>query len=180
VKKLLVALPVFALVLGACNVQPSADDKQRRQTEQLMQQATNEIGMPGIVNFREKRMLKMLYELRDQEISTYTYVKAIDNSLTFLCNSVGYGMPGATQYTSPKKVVYDGNRYTMPQAEPNGLFMPTHTDASWIMCVDPAEGRAKPVYVEDHLLVSPFPLKAERGTYVTTPAPEPKAAKARN
>lgn len=179
-KKILLALPLIALALGACNDRPSADEKQRRQTEQLMSQATNEIGMPGIVNFREKRMMKMLYELRDSELTTFTYIKANDNGLTFLCHSVGYGLPGATQYTSPQKVVYDNGRYTMPQAEPNGLFMPSQMDASWIMCVDPAEGRAKPVYVEDKLLVSPYPLQAVHGSYAPTPAPEPVAPKAKN
>jgi hypothetical protein len=51
-----------------------------------------------------------------------------------------------------------GAGITLPQPEPNGLFMPPDSEATWIMCSD-GSGGVRPVYSEPRLVVSPFPLK---------------------
>jgi hypothetical protein len=71
------------------------------------------------------------------------------------------------QFTNPEKVVvnkfrgnangYGGVYGTLPQADPNGLFMPDGLSATWILLVGP-DGEAHPVYVESEILVSPFSL----------------------
>lgn len=143
-------LVVLSLIYG-CD---SADRAQRIETEVRMKEANSVLGLPAISNWTEKRLLKQLYELRDQEgLATFTYTQALDGSLRFLCNSIGYGMPFSAQYSNPQRVARQA--YSLPQPEPNGLFMPEGLSATWVLCVDP-EGVPRPVYLEPVIVVSPF------------------------
>jgi hypothetical protein len=155
-KKVAAAL-LAAVALAGCN---EAEMRQRQQTEDLLNEADRQIGMPSVKNFREKRLTKMLIELRDSEITTYTYLHGMNNELTFLCTSVGYGLPYSTQFTNPQKKQYE---VALPQAEPNGLYMPSDAEATWVMCVDQTDKdkAVKPVYVEPRTIVSPFPLQSK-------------------
>lgn len=163
--------PIFYLIaicifMTACEPKkPSADDIQRRQTEQMNKEAAMKVGPPGIVNYTEKRFAKMLYELRDKEVKTYSYYLDMHGKMHFLCNSIGFGIPASVQYISPEKLARADcgqycNETPMPQAEPNGLFMPDSLSATYVMCTD-AKGKIHPVYFEPHLIVSPFKLAAQ-------------------
>lgn len=159
----LFSLTLFCLV--GC-VENSSDSLQQKQQETILQEATSAVGMPAIKNFRERRMVKMLLELRDQEdLSTYTYVfSEMTGKWVFFCNSIGYGIPYATQFTNPQKLVYGvgGSEYpVLPQADPNGLFSPGAADGTWIMCKDPKGTEVKPVFVEPRTIVSPFELPSQ-------------------
>ena len=46
----------------------------------------------------------------------------------------------------------------MPQADPNGLFMPNSADGTWLMMINPKTGDVHPTYCEPRVLVSAFPL----------------------
>lgn len=46
---------------------PNADTEQQKQTELAASEGNRQVGMPGIVNYQEKKMLKWIYELCDQE-----------------------------------------------------------------------------------------------------------------
>lgn len=152
---------VCLFVIG-CTLESDADRKQREETEKRMGEAYSKVGMPDILNWNELRNAKMIMELRDKELVTYTYVKNLDGSLTFLGESIGYGLPYSVQMTNPMRRL-DGNATgeltTIPQAEPNGLFMPEGLSATWIMLRNPGTGEVSPVYVEPEIIVSPFPLK---------------------
>ena len=52
----------------------------------------------------------------------------------------------------------NGEVQVLPQPDPNGLFMPTSSSATWLMMVDPNGGKPRPVYIEPEIVVSPFPL----------------------
>jgi len=164
--KLLLALPL-ALVLTACEERPrSSDDVQHAQQEQIMQQSNMSVGMPAIVNFQEKRILKDIYERRDKAIVTITYTQDLNAGLHKLCDSIGYGIPAATQYTNPMHVSREhiGNGegstiVTLPQADPNGLFSPPSAEGTWVMCKDPNSDKVEPIYSEPRIIVSTFPLK---------------------
>ncbi|MFH1472962.1 MAG: hypothetical protein ABIF06_00920 [bacterium] len=154
------------VIFTACEMAPSndADEQQAAATSQMTAQANMEVGMPGITNFQERKLVKMLYELRDQEnFSTYTYIVNMQGELLLFCESVGYGIPYAVQFSNPIRTVdtWRGNGYIeqLPQAEPNGLFMPDALSATWVMCVNPNNpGTPRPVYVEPQIVVSPFKL----------------------
>jgi hypothetical protein len=157
------ALTILGLTLTGCELEQDSDDAQRSQQERILQEATAQTGMPAIKNFRERKLLKQILEMRDQDgLVTYTYtVPETTGRPVFLCNSIGYGLPAATQYTNPQKIEYSGSTgvTTLPQADPNGLFSPDSAEGTWVMCSDPSgSGKTRPVYVEPRIIVSPFKL----------------------
>jgi len=169
--KTIALMSVAMLAISACDHVPTTDEKQAAQQAAALEQAHSQIGMPAIGNFSEKRMMKDLYELRDKPFPTHTYiVNEQTGCLMYLGPSIGYGLPYATQYTSPTKREWLENHgyFTSPQAEPNGLFMPTAAEGTWVMLKDPNGTDVKPVYVEPRVVVSPFRITsgecAERPT----------------
>jgi hypothetical protein len=151
------------LLLAACDMAQSSDDVQRAQQEALLKEGTAQTGMPAIKNFRERKMLKDILELRDQDgLTTYTYVyNEMQGKLVFLCDSIGYGIPYATQYTNPQKIDQRGANYgyaILPQADPNGLFSPASAEGTWVLCKNPSGPETRPVYIEPRVVVSPFRL----------------------
>ncbi len=151
---------------GHSSVHGSSDEQQRNQQERILREGTAQTGMPSIKNFRERRLLKSILEMRDQEsLTTFTYMYSeMTGRLVFFCDSLGYGIPYATQYTNPAKL--EDETYgegialaALPQADPNGLFSPSAAEGTWIMCKDPAGSDVKPVYVEPRVVVSPFRME---------------------
>ena len=148
-------------MFSSCSYTHSSDRVEREKTERMLKEATAQIGMPNIVNFQQKKLLKMVYELADREdFICYVYLKSeYTGKLTFIGKSVGFGVPFSAQYTNPEKIVnVYGNKYILPQADPNGLFMPTSSSATWILMIDPKTNKPRPVYIEPEIVVSPFPL----------------------
>ncbi len=152
-------LAILGLTLTGC-IRKSSDTKQREQQERILQEGNAQTGMPAIKNFRKRKLLKQIIEMQDQDgLVTYTYtVPETTGRPVFLCNSIGYGLPAATQYTNPEK--YVGRRgATLPQADPDGLFSPESAEGTWVLCSDPSgNGKTRPVYVEPRIIVSPFRL----------------------
>jgi hypothetical protein len=171
-KNILIAVStcILALLLSGCEGHPTSDDIQRTQQEKLLQEGTAQIGMPSIKNFREKKLLKDIIELRDQAgLITYTYMEnqtsrevkgktALGGKLTYVGESIGYGIPYATQFTNPQKIERYSDRapVVLPQADPNGLFSPVSAEGTWIQMKNPNGNDAKPVYFEPKMVVSPF------------------------
>lgn len=146
----LLALPLL-LANSSCD---QAEQEQSDKTRQLKNEAQRQIGMPAIINFQERRMMKELYEKRDTKLLTQSYiVNSMKGCLVYLGASVGYGIPYATQFTS--SVDFTTNR---PQPEPNGLYMPADAHGTWIMLLNPTTKQADPVYIEPDVIVSPFRL----------------------
>lgn len=157
----LIACLPFILANSSCDAEPTTDQKVAAQQASSLAEAQAQIGMPSIVNYQEKRMLKTIYELRDSAIATHTYlVNQMTGCPIYIGPSVGYGIPYATQYSNPDTLVpnYQG-RITFPQAEPNGLFMPSDAHGTWILLKDPDSNNVKPTYVEPDVMVVPFRLK---------------------
>ena len=167
-KKYLYILATLPLLMGndGCTPEKTTDQKVAEQQAASLTEAQAQVGMPSIINFQEKRMLKTVYELRDSAVSTHTYiVNQMTGCLVYLGPSVGYGMPYAAQYSNPQvytKVGAPGGGWlyqNMPQAEPNGLFMPADAHGTWVLLKDPESKDVKPVYIEPDVMVVPFRLK---------------------
>jgi hypothetical protein len=155
----LASIALLSVTLVGCEEYRDSDDTQRSQQERILQEGTAQTGMPAIKNFRERKLLKQIIEMRDQDgLVTYTYtVPETTGRPVFLCNSIGYAIPAATQYTNPEKYEYTGT--TLPQAEPNGLYSPSSAEGSWVMCTDPnGSGKTGPMYIEPRVIVSLFKL----------------------
>ena len=164
-KKLILLVLAFGLM--GCWVNNTSDAVQQRQQEEILKEGSAQVGMPAIKNFRERKMLKDILELRDQDgLMTYTYLyNEMTGKLVYFGETIGYGIPYATQYTSPAKDIYYGTassvHFQMPQADPNGLFTPAAAEGTWLLMKDPNSNKVSPVYVEPRVIVSPFKLKAE-------------------
>jgi hypothetical protein len=129
----------------------------------MQRQQVAQTGLPGITNFTEAKLVKHLYELRDQKIMTYTYIPDMNGKLWHLCNSIGYGLPYGVQFSNPEKIEKDSEHgyATLPQAEPNGLYMPPTAEGTWVTCINPSNpSDIAPVYVESRVITSPFKLRA--------------------
>ena len=169
---------MFMMGESGCEGRKDTDKKVMDSQETLLAEAFKKCGMPAMNNFREMKLLKMIYELRDQEgLVTYTYCEnmiptvvkghtACGGKFTFVGNTIGYPIPYATQYTSPSKVVCAGagdqaagyTRLVVPQADPNALFQPASSEATWVMMKDPNSDEVKPVYSEPRFISFPFKL----------------------
>lgn len=161
-KKIAIILPFLAL--AACGQGPSADREDAKATKMITAQANKAVGgLPAITNFYEKRLLKEIYERRDQaNLTTYAYTQGLDGKLTCLGQAIGYGVPYSTQYSNPETDIYGADSdfrraYPMPQPEPNGLFTPEGMSATWLQLVAP-DGTVQVVYVEPTIVVSPFKM----------------------
>jgi len=153
------------LMASQCGPGPTADSKQAAQSVANLNEAASQVGFPAIKNFTELKQFKQILELRDQaNLVTYTYMEnAMDGTIgQFLGKSIGFGIPAATQFTNPIRTTRilgnGGGAVQLPQADPNGLFMPTSTDATWVILIDP-EGNLAPSYIESKILVFTFKIK---------------------
>lgn len=158
-----VAMMATVVLVGCDDIPATADKTQARQQETLMKEATAQTGMPAIKNFRERKLMKEILELRDQDgLSTYTYTfSELTGKRQFFCDSVGFPFPYATEYTSPQRPAlatetHEAGNLALPQADPNGLFSPASAEGTWVMCLDPTSQKVRPVYVEPRIIVSPF------------------------
>lgn len=165
-----IGLMLVSVLLAGCFEEDAATKRERQATAQLAEQASVIVGTPAIQNFTEKRNLKMLYELRDNpKLTTVTYIVDLNGKLHKFCDSMGYGFPYATQFTNPQRDTYYGStansgssvHFSLPQPEPNGLFMPNAADGTWVMCLNPENKQVQPVYVEPRVVISPFALKVD-------------------
>jgi len=154
--KLVIAASLFFLLTSeACVNESSVDKEQAQQTETLLAEANRQVGMPNIVNFTERKLMKQILELRDTDgLHTYTYIIDLNGHLHFLTESIGFGLPYSVQYTNPERKIgnYQYGLATIPQADPNGLFMPTGLSATWVIAV--TENGPTPMYVEPQIVVS--------------------------
>lgn len=166
-KKVLLTFGVSFLlmtIITSCGPrEKTADEVLQKQTSETLREANNQIGLPAIVNFQEKKLMKQIYELRDQEdLICFAYYLDMNGGKHFLGKCIGYGIPYSTQFSNPQKQVYRGGHGqsfgSMPQAEPNGLFMPDGLSATWLLLLD-EKGNPHPIYIESEIIVSPFKLK---------------------
>lgn len=165
-QRFILAIVSVFIFSGCLEVNANTDDRQQAQTERMVAQADKMVGQPGITNFNERKNAKRILEMRDQKLATFTYIVALDGSLHFMCQSVGYGLPYSTQFVNPERELTGYQSITtIPQPEPNGLFMPTSSDATWITCLDEQGKELAPVYTEPKILVSPFKFRNIASSY---------------
>ena len=164
-RKFIVVCAVFmcslVVLTGADCDQNKTEQLQTKQTEQILAEINRQVGLPNVKNFQQKKLMKMIYELCDKEdLVCYAYIKSdYQGKLVFIGKCIGFGVPFSAQYTNPqKRITGHQSIATLPQADPNGLYMPTSSSATWLMMIDPTTNKPRPVYLEPEIVVSPFPL----------------------
>ena len=172
----IIFIAISAFFLASCEdnkhakTASTADDKAAKKTEQAMAEASRAVEYPTIKNFFEKKMFKKILELRDQsDLVRYAYYTDMNGGKHFLGKCLGYGLPYSIQYTNPERVAINTHYAagggaswskwgTLPQPDPNGLFMPEGLSATWLILIHPETGEPEPMYVEQEIMVSPWPL----------------------
>lgn len=147
----------------SCKTESTAESKQQEATDKLLNEVNQEIGLPNIKNFNQKKTFKMIMELCDKEnLTCYLYLfSEYLGKFIYVRKCVGYGIPFSAQYTSPSKLIrkYSGGNYqVMPQADPNALYMPTSSSATWVIMSDEKSKQIKVGYWEPEIVVLPFIL----------------------
>lgn len=158
-KKIISILMVITIGLATVGCgEKTTDNKQAKQQAEILIQQDTEVGLPNIKEFSEKKMAKEILELRDNsKLITYAYTKnEMNGKFIFIGQCVGYGLPYSTQYTNPERMPSQGEspstgNITIPQADPNGLFMPSSADATWIQYINPDTGKREVSYIEDKI-----------------------------
>jgi len=145
---------LFSVVFGCEDF--SAEERQSIETQKILGEMDRQVGMPNIHNYYEKKLAKDIFELRDKSnLVTYTYIVNLDGKMVFLGKSIGFGLPYSVQYTNPEK--YHMKGAVLPQADPNGLYMPDGLSATWVILLD-EKGKPSVTYTEPQIVVSPVKL----------------------
>lgn len=159
---LLVILMCWCFMGASCeyNQPKTVEDNISAQQKALTQEANAQIGLPNITNFYEKKMAKQILELRDDsKLVCYAYtLNEYTGKFIYLGQCMGFGLPYSTQYTNPEFITYDQGQYaggnvTLPQADPNGLYMPSSASATWLMMINEDSGKVEAMYVESNVTV---------------------------
>lgn len=158
----------FVLLLGismvsitGCQYANSVDAQQSSNQEQMAIDANNQIGMPAITNFTEKKLMKSIFELRDKaDLICYCYiVPEMTGKPIFVGRCIGFGLPYSTQFTNPERLIHSSSgSITLPQADPNQLFMPDNAEGTWVRLINPKTGEPKLAYIESRVFISQFEL----------------------
>jgi len=151
------------MISGCIDTSPSTDKVQMVATERLMSEANRQVGMPNITNFAQKKTMKLIQEECDNEdLICYAYLKSdYSGKLVYIGKCIGYGVPFSAQYTNPMRALdgpSTGEFTTIPQPDPNGLFMPTSSSATWLLMIDPVTSKPRVAYFEPEIVVVPFKL----------------------
>jgi hypothetical protein len=163
--KIALALAAFSILAGCGSTPPGADERQATAQKQSLDAADREIGMPRIVNFAQRKMLKNAYEDMDQTTLVYVYTQSLDGKFLCLGQALGYGVMGGTQFTRPETVLNRGDSagngpVILSQAEPNGLFTPSSGAATIVNLIDPVSGQARTALMEPNVVTTPNKLHA--------------------
>ena len=86
-KRILIISLIVVMILSftGCEIEESTDTKQEAETDRIMSEINNQIGMPDINNFYEKKMAKEIFELRDDSnLVTYAYIVNLEGQFIYL------------------------------------------------------------------------------------------------
>lgn len=161
-KKVLLIGALIGIFVGCEKVpaQKTSTEIEREKQEYLSKQAIESVGLPNISNFYEKKTLKKILEMRDNpKLINYFYTKnEMTGKWVYEGKCIGFGISYTTQYTNPEKMgwkegVHEYSTYTIPQADPNGLYSVPNGTATWIMRVTD-DGSTVVDYIESEIRVS--------------------------
>jgi hypothetical protein len=163
--KQLLVLPLLVLCMGASDAGCNESDSHESSDVEKQQLVYVKTQPPPWFDWSfERHLMIELYKARNQAVHTYSYVVSqYTGKILASCPSLGFPIPATTQLTNPNKWVAQGA--TLPQAEPNGMYSPPMTHATWVMCLGP-DGKVEPAYWESDVMTFSRPMKEVNGTLV--------------
>lgn len=155
-------LGFLLLGLAACTQESIANDT--AQVDKQQQQYAKVQPLPFYDWSQDRAAMIQIYNAKNEQRQTYAVITAQGTGAAiFACPSIGYPIPADTQLTNPDQAL--GNSYqgsVVQQAEPNGLYSSTNTDATYVLCLRD-DGKITPIYTEQKVTLFPFPVKIVNG-----------------
>jgi len=160
--KIILGLMVLVLLVftAGCDFEAgqSVTQKETAGVQENMKEMQRQVGLPLIDEFFEKKTAKMIFELRDNsKLVTYAYTQNLEGRYVYLGKAIGFGLPYSVQYTNPDKIeraYSQGGFAILPQADPNGLYMPEGLSATWLMLINEDTGKPEIIYTEPSIVVT--------------------------
>lgn len=166
-KKIIIVMLILAS-FTSCNNKDNGnkvDIEQRQKQQENQKVMRDKVGDPDIKNYEEAKTYKEILEDRDNPkliCHWYTY-NDMNGKLIYQGRCKGYGIPYSTQFSNPERPIdyedelgedlYEEPVGNLPQAEPNGLFMPTSSSATWVLAIKD-DNTISVEYVEPTIVVS--------------------------
>jgi len=173
-RRTLGALAIAALVFAVAGCGTTNDQLQHDQ-ETVQKQQDQYAQVEPIPFFdwsQDRAVFIQIYQAKNDARNTWSVVtSAGTGEVLFMCPSIGYPIPADTQLTNPMQItrVKAGSDWStwnaVPQAEPNGLYSSTNTDATYVLCVM-SNGDKTPLYTEQKVTAFAFPVSIVDGKIV--------------
>jgi len=170
-----VCLMLFAFF--ACTAESGCEDKsdtkERADVERGQAQLVQNQPAPIFQWSLERHIMIKLYEARNKAVTTYNYTQSqFTGKITWECVGIGFPIAATTQLTNPMKLAYNSGGATIPQAEPNGMYAPPQSSATFVPCIAP-DGEIAPARVEDNVSTFFQPMEEVGGKLVPVPGNKP-------
>lgn len=168
-KRYLVGLAVFGLLLTACSDSAANRDENQANDQLTVYQNAQPVPVYDYSQVRDT-LIQINTMLIDGRQGYATVVSPFTGEPLFACPSIGFPIPADTQVTNPLQRVYQGA--VLEQMEPNGTFTSKNTAGTYILCAL-ENGDAVPVYSEPPVIASGAPLVWDSDTQQYQLAGEP-------
>lgn len=143
-KKGLVAVVAVVVVgLTACSTPSSSSQTEARKAENA-QQGVASANMiknqpaPVFTSSVARDVMIAVQEMTATKSATTSFFFQVGMAdPTFVCPSIGMPIPNTAQLTNPEQVVgdRDGGYTSIGQMDPNGLYSPSSSSGSYVLCV---------------------------------------------
>lgn len=160
---------IFCTAEDGCN--DTSDQKEHADVERGQAQLVQNQPAPIFQFSLERHIMIELYKARNKATTTYSYVQSpFTGKILFECVGIGFPIAATTQLTNPMKWIATG--VTVPQAEPNGMYAPPQSDATFVPCIAP-DGGIAPARIEQHVDTYFQPMQEVNGKLVPVPGKSP-------
>jgi hypothetical protein len=175
IKRPIMLVPALIVLFLLCTAEQgcsdTSDTKERGDVERGQAQLVQNQPAPVFDWSLEREIFIQLYKARNRATTTYHYTQSqFTGKITWECVGIGFPIAATTQLTNPMKWVAQG--VTIPQAEPNGMYAPPQSDATFVPCLAP-DGSLSPARIEDHVSSFFTPMMEVNGKLVPVPGKTP-------
>lgn len=168
---MLCVVAVLTVFASACDDTSNANERERATVNRQQETFLRSQPTPVFEWSLERSLMIQFYNARNARTLTYSYVvHPHTGALLMSCESMGFPLPATVQLTNPQTVVDTARGVTsIAQAEPNGLYAPSSTTGTWVMCIAP-NGGIEPRYVENEVITTVRPMQMVEGQLVPLPS----------
>jgi hypothetical protein len=164
---------IFFLCTAESGCEDKSDTKERLDVERGQAQLVQNQPAPVFQFSLERHIMIELYKARNKAVTTYSYVQSpFTGKIQWECVSIGFPIAATTQLTNPMKTDHSGQTVTIPQAEPNGMYAPPQSSATFVPCVGP-DGSITPARIERDVDTYFQPMMEVNGKLVPVPGKTP-------